>query len=96
MNELLENLSWASNKDKEQTECQKRIFNTPIESKTIELNVAATCAFGIELALAIYIFVRYLIIQSKCTQRSMMVFYILSMADISTRMAFMIASCFYH
>ena len=75
--------------------CAKLLEYTTGETWKISLAshvVASTAAalFGIMLFCLLYIFIRYLLIQSGCKRTLMMVFYIVSFMDLGTRTTLMI------
>ena len=53
-------------------------------------NTSATL-FGVVILFEIYIFVKYLIVRAGCSRPAIMVFYVLTFADLFTRMAIMIS-----
>ena len=40
------------------------------------------------------ILIKFLIVKNKCEQKSMIVFYVISITDLSSRVVFLILSCF--
>ena len=60
---------------------------------TILANGTAALLFFSCLCFAIYIFIKFLIIANRGQQRSMLLFYALSICDLSTRVAYFIMSC---
>ena len=56
----------------------------------IMVSVAASL-FGLEILFAIFIFGKYLVIRSQCQRVTMMIFYILTILDLVSRMAIMVS-----
>ena len=51
----------------------------------------SACLFALLISLIIYVFVKYLIVRGNCKRGMIMVFYVLTFADLFTRMAIMIS-----
>lgn len=60
---------------------------------TILANAVTAIVYSLSLGLAIYILVRYLLGQNR---RQMIVFYLLIMLDLTTRVVYYSISCFYY
>ena len=50
--------------------------------------------FSLCLGFAVYILVRYLVVKNKCEQMSMVVFYLLCIFDLASRMTYLLMSIF--
>ena len=61
----------------------------------IAANAVAALLFLICLSFALYILIKYLIIDNKFGQMSMILFYVFSILDLLTRVTFLIMSCFF-
>ena len=68
--------------------------NFELHTASIAVNAFAASLWFLALAYALYIFCKYLIIVNRCEQKSMMVFYISAMFDLTTRISYFVVSCF--
>lgn len=65
-----------------------------VHKDTIILNSTCAVLYGLALLWALYILVKFLVIQNKCQQKSMIVFYTIVSMDLTTRIIYLIFSCF--
>ena len=58
------------------------------------INICGACIFVALILLSGYILVRYLLCQNKSKQKSMILFYSLSMIDLVSRVAYFVMACY--
>ena len=76
-----------------QYDCEINEFEG-VERETIIANAAAAGLFFIGFCFALFVMFKYLIFMNKCEQKTMIIFYTIVLADLGTRVTYLIYSCF--
>jgi len=65
-----------------------------VQTRTVIANGTAAGVFGLAWLFALFILVRYLIIQNRCQQKTMIIFYIIVLCNLGSRIIYFVFSCF--
>ena len=81
----------SSDENDDEQRCEYDLVD---KTPTIVANSVAATIFFTAFCIAGYILVKFILMKSGCEQKSMIVFYVISMLDLMTKVGFFIASCF--